>query len=273
MTSRIEVQVYLNTHRQDWGKGSPHVRPLWDTVDIDRQDVLRAGVGHSCMVISKVLAGGRTDLEIWRSYTGKNQAFADISELFLQTNRLDLFRSWNRQEVKKHHQVTHQSVKALAQYPDGFHRQTLPANARMVQYYVSDHLKTLDHIYHGALPNFANNPEDQQKFLLTSADYANCALEARNVDHFCALMAVHTAQVLKSRGVDSRQVAQLLSQNFAQTGIVQENGQQKPAQRLVNLIIKEIKETGQLPGLSSEFRRLARPKVQSYYLGHRNPRL
>ncbi|MFA5026154.1 MAG: hypothetical protein WC503_06640 [Candidatus Shapirobacteria bacterium] len=274
MISRETVQSFLNQNRKKWGK-TPHSdnRDLWSTTPdtITQTDVLTAGMEHSCPVISDV-STKKNPVEMWRSYNGKNQSFEDISNLLISV-RPDLGLEWNKKEVKGHSEKTHPEVKKISQFPDGFHKNTLTSNSRMDQYYLSDHFKTLDHIVHGAFPNFAESPSDQLKFSVQTTDYLDCAKLADNLDHFTALVAVRSAQILKSRGISNHSIAKLLALNFAQTGTIRENGQQKHAQYLVDLIIKEIKQPGDLPGLSKEFKKLARPKVKTSYFGQRNPRL
>ena len=143
----------------------------------------------------------------------------------------------------------------------------------MVQYYVPDHFKTLDQISHGLMPSFASTSEDRQKFQVNLSDYQVCATKAQSLDHFCALVAVKSAQILKDNDVDTKTIAKLLSQNFAQTGIIREQGQINHAQHIVDLTLQEIIATGSLPGLAKEFRHLAQPKVHQYYQGKRNLRL
>lgn len=275
MPSREAVQQFLNTHRSEWGKsGRRDTRNLWsiNPSSFTENEAMLAGMRHSCMVIHDV-SKKKTPSEMCLSYGGKNNFFEDISQLFLQTGRADLHKSWNKKEVKSRSEKTHQDVKAIAQFPEGHHKQTLSANGRIVQYYVPDHFKTLDQISHGLMPGLASTPADQQKFQVNLLDYSDCVAKAQSLDHFCALTAVKTAQTLKDRGINTKTIAKLLSQNFAQTGIIREQGQINHAQHIVSQTIQEIVATGSLSGLAKEFRHLAQPNVHKYYQGYRNPRL
>lgn len=278
MISKEGVQSILNTSRYHWGKTSEmDGRDLWKTPAnlITSSDVIDSGIRHCCPVIYTVITNTenpRTPVEIWRAYNGKNKAFENISELLINTNP-ELSKEWQKRELRKNSEKTHPEVKKNFQYPEGFRRYTLFPNARMPQYYLSDHFRTLDHIVNGALPKFADNLIDQQKYLVIPEDYLLCAKNAINLDNFTALVAVQTAHILRSRGVSIHKVAELLAQNFAGTGSIREYGQQKHAQKIVDLILKEIKKSGDLPGLSKQFRELARPKVQVSYLGIRNHKL
>ena len=275
MIPREAVQFYLDNNRQNWGKTShSDNRDLWKTPtdQVTQNDTLQAGMRHSCFVIAKVSAL-KSPIEMWRSYNGKNYAFENIPTIFTSTNRQDLMKDWYQSEMRRPSEKTHPEVKESAQYPDGYNRRLLTPNSRMSQYYLSDHFKTLDHIAHGSFPPYSNNSIDQDKFLVDILDYTDCAKKAKNLDHFTALVAVKSAQILKSRGIDNHTIASILALNFAQTGTIRENGQQKHAQQIVDSIIKEITEAGDLKGLSSEFRKLARPRVQTSYFGKRNPRL
>ena len=275
MISRESVQNRLDKHKKSFGDAFIDPRPLWTTQGITWNDVQDAGKGHSCPVIYEVIRKriDQDPVEVWRSYQGKNNAYCAISNLLENTGRIDLYTSWTHNELKKKGEKTHPEVKPTFQYPVGYDQHYLLANARMDQYYLSDHFKTLDHIAHGALPGFAVSLEEQQKFAIPVENYQSCAHSASNLDHFTALVAVKTAQVLKSRGIEDQKIVNLLAQNFANTGSVREYGQQKHASRIVSLVIKEIKEAGNLAGVSSGFRRLARPKVERHYFGKRNPRL
>lgn len=143
----------------------------------------------------------------------------------------------------------------------------------MAQFYLQDHFKALDHITHGAMKDFPKTPSQRKKFSVNVTDYQSCVVEAKNLNHLCALVAVKTASTLKSRGVSDKIIVNFLSQTFAKTGTIREYGQQKRASRIVNLVLKEIKECGQLPGIASKFRQLSRPKVRKYYHGQPNLKL
>lgn len=269
------IQNHLNAHRKSFGLSFVDPRPLWESNNITWNDVIIAGENHSCPVICDVVnkRADKPPVEVWRSYQGKNNVYCEISDLLLNVGRKDLHSDWTHRELKKKKEKTHPDIIAIRQYPDGYDTKLLNANARMNQYYISDHFKTTDHINHGALPDYASTVEDQNRFSLNPTDYQSCALKTTSLDHFCALVAVKSAQTLKSRGVDGHTIAKLLSQNFAQTGSVREYGQQKHASIIVGLVLKEIKECGTLPGLASEFRQLARPKIEKSYFSKRNPRL
>jgi len=276
MFSETEIQSHLNQNKKDFGRASIDTRPLWSTDNITWEDVKFAGERHSCPVLRDVL-NKRVDIqqpvEVWRAYQGKNNAFCEISNLFQKTNRSDLYTSWNHNELRKKGEKTHPEVKAVFQYPSGHDQHYLLANARMDQYFLSDHLRTLDHIAHGASLGYAASPEEQAKYSVSIDDYQSCAQTATNLDHFTALVAIKTAQILKNRGVEDQTIVKLLSQNFAQAGSVREYGQQKHASKIVSLVLKEIKECGNLQGIASEFRQSARPKIEKHYFGKRNPRL
>lgn len=274
MFTKETVQAALNHDPNLWGRSlRSDTRDLWNTPEsaITSDDAITAGIQHSCPVIEKV-SKTKTPLEMWRSYTGKNIAFEAISDLFDQANRPDLKVEWHKNEIRSSSQKTHPEVKAVAQYPASRQNRFLSANARMSQYYLSDHFKTLDHIVHGALPS-PSTPEDRSKYEISISDYQKCAENAHSLDHFTALVAVNTAQILQKRGIDNHSIAALLSQNFAQTGTIREYGQDKHAQRILSQVLTEIKQVGSLPGLSKEIRKISRPKIQKYYSGQRNPRL
>jgi hypothetical protein len=264
MFSKETVQSYLNQHRKEWGRSDlGDRRDLWSTPpnSFTEADAILAGIRHSCMVIQNV-STKKTPYDMCLSYGGKNNFFQDISQFLNQNHRPDLVHSWNQKELKSRRHQIHPEVKAIAQFPEGYHKRTLSANSRMVQYYIPDHFKTLDQM-----------GRDQSVYQVNLSDYSNCAVKARDLDHFCALIATQTASILKSRGLDNASIAKLLAQNFAQTGIVRENGQIKHAQHIVDSIIQEITSVGTLPGLSAEFRHLAQPKVRRYYQGTQNSRL
>lgn len=277
MHSREEIQGFLNTHKHIFGKPKTDNRPLWSTPteNVTWADVSVSGSQHSCPVIQNVVQSRaeKPPIEVWRSYQGKNNAYCQISDVLLSSGRGDLYSDWTHRETRKAKEKTHADVMSVRQYPDGYDPKVLNANARMDQYYLSDHLKTIDHISHGALPAYATTVDDQAKFSIDPAEYQSCAAKAKDLDHFCALVAVKSAKTLKNRGVDTHTIAKLLSQNFAQTGSVREYGQQKHASKIVGLVVKEIKECGVLPRLASEFRRLSRPKIEKRYFAKRNLRL
>lgn len=273
MFSSEQIQSNLNLNKKTFGRSAIDRRPLWETPQVTWDDAITAGRDHSCPVIKKVVNSGKSELEIWRSYQGKNNAYCEMSDMFLNVGRPDLYSEWTHGELRKKTEQTHLEVKPTFQYPEGHNQRILPANARLAQYCVSDHFKTLDHIAHGAIIGYAKSEEEQHKYSVTVKDYQSCALEAVNIDHFTSLVAVKTAQILKSRGVDDQTIANLLSQNFAQIGSVREYGQQKHASKIVSSIIKEIKECGLLPNLASRFRQLARPKIEKQYFGIKNSQL
>ena len=275
MFSETEIQSHLDHNKARFGRSTLDQRPLWADNPITWNDVILAGEAHSCPVIRKVLNGrlDRQPIEVWRSYQGKNKFYGEITSLFQAVNRPDLRQDWTHNELKKRNEKTHPEVKPTFQYPVGYDQHYLLANARLDQYYLSDHFKTLDHISHGVVPDYAASPEDQAKYSVSVDDYRECAQKATNLDHFTALVAVKTAQILKSRGVEDQKIVKLLSQNFSQTGSVREYGQQKHASKIVSLVLKEIKECGNLQGIASEFRRSARPKIEKHYFGQRNPKL
>lgn len=270
MFSKETVQQLLNAHRDEWGRPSRRDQRNLFTTQFTSEDAILAGIRHSCMVIQNV-STKKSPTEMCQSYGLKNNAFEDISQLLSKSGRSDLYHSWNKREVLSPREKTYPEVKAVAQYPEGHHTSILSPNGRLVQYDLSDHFKTLTLISHGLLSDFASG-DDCQKFNIDISQYSDCARNARDINHFCVLTAVKTATFLKDNGVDNHSIAKLLSQNFAQTGIIREHGQIKHAQQLVDLIVKEINRHN-LPGLSKEFRHLARPKVHKYYQGHRNPRL
>jgi hypothetical protein len=273
MFSCEQIQSNLNLNKKTFGKSAIDSRPLWETTQVTWDDALTAGRDHSCPVIKKVVNSGKSALEIWRSYQGKNNAYCEISNLLLDAGRPDLYSKWTHGELRKKTEQTHSEVKPTFQYPEGHNQRILLANARLDQYCVSDHFKTLNHIAHGAIVDYAKSKEEQNKYSVTISDYQSCATKAINLDHFTALVAVKTAQILKGRGVDNQTIANLLSLNFAQTGSVREYGQQQHASKIVSLIIKEIKESGVLPNLASRFRQLARPKIEKQYFGTKNSKL
>lgn len=271
MIPRKEAQIFLDHNRSGWGKTPcTNTLNLWEISEknINEEIVMRAGLEHCCPVISDI-STRHSLLYMIRNYNGKNQVHQDISVL-LSHIRPDLGKEWDKNELRSKHEKTHLDVKKVMQYPEGFHRNLMHPKSRMVQYYVPDHFKTLDHIVHGEHPSFANDAESQRLYTVTLGDYCECFETARNLDHLAALVAVQTAQTLHSRGIDTPKIAKLLAQNFASTGTIREYGQQKHAQKIVDLILKEIKKSGDLPGLSKQFRELARPKVQKSYFGRRN---
>jgi len=272
---RKEIQTHLDSHRDEWGQSSRYdPRNLWQLSepDVTLDEAVSEGERHSCRVIAKA-AVNKSTLTMLRSYGGKNRAFQNVSQL-LEEHNPRLHKDWNSAEVRRRKEHTHPDIQKIAQLPTGVNPRQLNANARLIQYDVPDHFKTLDHIVHGQTPSQIHiKPGDESKYHLPLEIYIEPARLATNLPDFAARVAHQTAVTLHQREVDTRDIANLLSLNFAQTGIIQEYGQQKPASRLVDHIIATITREGKLPGLARAFRETARPKVQKSYLGKRNPRL
>lgn len=247
MISRAEVKRTLNANWQSFGVRGPTINPLQvEPSSVTNDMVVIAGINHGCPVIDTVLARPATPAENLTSYGLKNDAFNAFDDLFLATGRLDLSSQWNHGELRRKQEKTHPSLKLLT--PDQLNQRQLVPKARIPQMDLCDFIKVAQ----------LSVPDRQ----FSVSDFTQDSVDATDIYDFCSSVALRAALTLADRGVDNQTIATVLSNSFAKSGLIKEYGQQKPSERLVNDIVRKIVRSGQLPGLASEFKKMARPKVK-----------
>lgn len=263
MVNREAVKAFLNQHYRQFGvrEDRPYVDPrTLDPSGIGDRHVVAEGTFHGCPVIPDVLARNATPFENVCSYNLKNQAFAQIDDLFTSVGRHDLSRQWNSGEKRRKTENTHPELRPNMVMPDQINQRQLVPKARIPQMDLSDFFKTLE-------------LKGDERLKLSPQDFSDTAVESIDISDFCSNVAAKAAIIFKNRGVDNITIANILAASFAKTGLVREYGQQKPAEKLVDTISSKIIASGKLPGLASEFKKVARPKVRRFYKGSKNPQL
>lgn len=275
MARSPELQTTLNRQHSLWGHGSGSLDySTWDLAPhlVTRGMVIEAGIGHACRVIQPVLSRGRSDYDNWLSYRLKHDGYVVFAGL-LERNRPDLHAQWQKSRSRHRREKTHWDLRGIIQLPHQSNPHHIEAVARLPQNYLSLLYRNFQVAQHGLRPDLASTPADQEKFTFFATNFQSCADNAKSIHHFCCLVAVKAATMLRQSGVDDQKVTSLLVSSFAIPALIREYGCQKEAESIVDGIIREFTATGKAAGLAKLFREQARPLVRQHYYGQANPHL